>query len=124
MFAYFQRWMALFLLLACESPCASQVSAVLRQQDLNFVTDQLPKLHQNFFFQLDRAAFQKAAADLGSRLGSMSDAEFYVGLSQLIAMAGDAHTAISINGSAAAAIGFQNLPLGLRWLDDGIFVIT
>jgi uncharacterized protein (TIGR03437 family) len=119
-----RRCAALLILLSSASPCATQVSAALRQQDLDFVTGQLPKLHKNFFFHLDRTAFQKAAADLASRITTSSDAEFYVGLSQLIAMAGDAHTAIALNGTAAAPIGFQTLPLGFRWLEDGIFVTS
>jgi uncharacterized protein (TIGR03437 family) len=118
---FIQRCVALLFLLSSVTPCA-QVSTALRQQDLDYVTDQLPKLHTNFFFQLDRGTFQKAAAELASRITTASDAEFYVGLSQLIAMAGDAHTAIALNGAAAAAVGFKSLPLGLRWLDDGVFV--
>jgi uncharacterized protein (TIGR03437 family) len=119
---FIRRCVALLLLLSSASPCATLVNTALRQQDLDYVTVQLPKLHKNFFFQLDRTAFQKASADLATRIATASDAEFYVGLSQLIAMAGDAHTAIGLNGTAAAAIGFQTLPLGFRWLDDGIFV--
>jgi hypothetical protein len=121
---FIRRCVALLVLLSSASPCATLVNAGPRQQDLDFVTGQLPKLHKNFFFQLDRTAFQKAAADLASRITSASDAEFYVGLSQLIAMASDAHTAIALNGTAAAPIGFQALPLGFRWLADGIFVTS
>jgi hypothetical protein len=37
-----------------------------------------------------------------------------------IAVAGDAHTYLYLN----AAPGFQQLPLHLRWLDDGVFVTS
>ena len=102
---------------------AQQVSAALRQKDLSFIANQLPQLHPKFFFQLDPAQFQQAVNNLSAKLTSATDAEFYVGLAQLVALAGDAHTALALTGSAASAIGFQTLPLQLRWLDDGVFVV-
>jgi uncharacterized protein (TIGR03437 family) len=99
-----------------------QVSPAARQQDLDFIATQLPKLHPNFFFQLDPAQYQQAIDKLRSQLASDSNAEFYVGIAQLVAMAGDAHTSVSLSGSAAAKMGFQLLPLQFRWLDDGVFV--
>src|SRR5437764_15176720 len=99
-----RRWLPL-LLAGCLSAAAQQVPAASRQQDLDFVSNELPKLHLNFFFQLDQAKFDQATNSLSSRINSATDAEFYVGLSQLIALAGDAHTNMALNGSAAAAIG-------------------
>lgn len=93
-----------------------------RLQDLSFVTTQLPKLHANFFFQLDQAAFAQAASTLQTQVPTLSDAQFYVGLAQLAAMAGDAHTFLNLNDSAAASAGFQTFPLNFFWMDDGVFV--
>jgi uncharacterized protein (TIGR03437 family) len=101
---------------------AQQVSTARRQQDLDFIANQLPRLHANFFFQLDPAQFQQAVNALSAKLATATDAEFYVGLSQLVALAGDAHTALAFTGNAATAIGFRVLPLQFRWLDDGVFV--
>ena len=101
---------------------AQQVSTTFRQKDLNFIANQLPQLHPNFFFQLDPADFQQAVNGLSAKLATATDAEFYVGLAQLVALAGDAHTALSLTGPAASVIGFQSFPLQLRWLDDGVFV--
>jgi hypothetical protein len=91
-----------------------------RSSDLTFVSTQLPKLDPNFFSQLSQSAFQQAANALQTNIATLSDAQFYVGLAQLIAMAGDAHTYLYLN----AAPGFQQLPLHLRWLDDGVFVTS
>ena len=93
-----------------------------RLQDLNFLATQLPKLHANFFFQLNPADYSAAASQLGAQVSTLTDAQFYVGLAQLVAMAGDAHTFVSLGGSAAAKAGFQTFPLEFRWLDDGVFV--
>jgi uncharacterized protein (TIGR03437 family) len=101
---------------------AQQFPASVRQQDLNYVATQIPKLHANFFYQLDPAAYQAAADALATDLPTMTDAEFYVRLAALVAMAADPHTAIYLDNSAAAAAGFQHFPLVFRWLDDGVFV--
>jgi len=93
-----------------------------RLQDLNFLTTQLPKLHASFFFQLNPADYNAAAGQLGNQVSTLSDAQFYVGLAQLVAMAGDAHTYLSLSNSAAAKLGFLSFPLQFRWLDDGVFV--
>ena len=93
-----------------------------RLADLDYVTTQVPKLHLNFFYQLNAADFNNAAKDLQSRIPTLSDPEFYVGLAELVAMAGDEHTYLYLDGPAAARAGFVQLPLLFRWLDDGVFV--
>jgi len=111
------------LALLLVSPARAQRFPVpVRQQDLDFVATQLPKLHANFFFQLDRAQFQTAVDQLTRNIAALTDAEFYVQLAALVAMAGDAHTALALNGPAAANAGFVQFPLQFRWLDDGVFV--
>jgi uncharacterized protein (TIGR03437 family) len=102
--------------------CAQATNTQARQQDLNYVSTQLPKLAPNFFAQLSPADFNNAASSLQSKLASLTDAEFYTGLGQLVAMAGDAHTFLDFEGAAAAGAGFGSFPLTFRWLDDGIFV--
>ena len=91
-----------------------------RMQDLSFVATQLPKLDAHFFAQLSPATFQGAVNTLQANIASLTDAQFYVGLAQLVAMAGDAHTNLYLS----TAPGFQQLPLHLRWLDDGVFVTS
>src|SRR5215472_7703623 len=98
-----RRW--LFLLLLCLAPSsAQQVSTAARQKDLDWVANQLPALHPNFFFQLDPAQFRQAVDALSARISTASDAEFYVGLTRLVAMAGDGHTTIYLYGRPSAAI--------------------
>ena len=93
-----------------------------RAQDLDFVAVQVPKLHANFFFQLQPAVFQQAVDNLRANGASMTNAEFYVALASLLAMAGDGHTTIYLFNPTAGSAGFQNFPLTFRWLDDGVFV--
>ncbi|HTS28849.1 MAG TPA: hypothetical protein VMH81_23425 [Bryobacteraceae bacterium] len=114
--------MRLFPALLILSGMTSQAAVTGRQADLDFVANQVPKLHANFFFQLDPARYQQAVAQIAANINTLTDAEFYDQLTALIAMAGDPHTAIYLNGTAAAAAGFQQFPLLFRWLDDGVFV--
>ena len=65
-------------------------------------------------------AFQQAVNNLQASLGTLTDAQFYVGLAQLVALPGDAHTYLDLGN----APGFQTLPLHLRWLADGVFVTS
>lgn len=101
---------------------AQRFSTAVRKADLDFVANQVPALHANFFYQLDRPAFQAAVASLNAKIGSLTDAEFYVQLAALVAMAGDAHTALYLFGNPAVQAGFGTFPLQFRWLDDGVFV--
>src|SRR5215813_5677721 len=88
-----------------------------RRQDLDFVANRLPTLHPNFFVQINRESYQQAVSALDAKLSTATDAEFYVGIAQLVAMAGDGHT--TLNYSSAP---FHFFPLRFRWLDDGIVV--
>lgn len=108
--------------LFAASLAAQRFSTAARQQDLNYVANQVPTLHVNFFFQLDPAVYQQAVAALQAQIPTLSDAEFYVQLAALIALAGDAHTAISLTNATAISAGFLQFPLQFRWLDDGVFV--
>src|ERR1035441_8278831 len=90
---------------------AQNLPVASRQQDLDYVATQIPRLHPNFFYQLDPSAFQSAVDVLHAKIGTLTDAEFLVQLAALISMAGDSHTSISLSGSAAASAGFKRLPL-------------
>src|SRR5215471_16357397 len=59
-----------------------------RMADVQYVATQLPALHPNFFFQLNQADFNAAVQTLLSKIPNLTDAEFAVGLAQLVAMAG------------------------------------
>ncbi len=101
---------------------AQRFSTAVRKADLDFVANQVPALHANFFYQLDPSVFQASVASLNAKIGSLTDAEFYVQLAALVAMAGDAHTSLNLFGIPAVQAGFGNFPLQFRWLDDGVFV--
>ena len=113
------RLLGAALVLSCAHLPAQQYTPAARQQDLNWISTQLPILHVNFFSQLDRTDFQRALDALATRTTAATDAEFYIGLAQLVAMAGDPHTNLYLSGNT-----FQHFPITFRWLDDGLFAVA
>lgn len=112
---------ALFLLFP---GCSSNESPLLKEkdrdakweEDLDFLTQELPKRHKNLFFQMDRADFYSKMNELKSKISQYSDEEMKVEISKVIASVGDAHTMVAVNRSML-------YPLKLYWFADGIYVI-
>ena len=110
------------LLLAAGTLCAQSPNVAGRQADLDFIGSQLPKLALNFYAQVAPAAYAAAVAALQAQIPTLTDAEFYVGLAKLAAMAGQDHTRVRLDDTAAVNAGFQVLPLRFNWMGDGLFV--
>jgi hypothetical protein len=111
---------AIVLWIAASLHAQHSTTAEGRQQDLDYIGNTVPRLHGHFFDQLDPAVYQKAVSDLNSRIATATDPEFYVGLAQLLSMAGDMHTYL-LPGSA---FGYPTLALSFLWLDGGLFVVS
>ncbi len=98
------------------------------QQDLNAFATELPALHVNAFHSITQAQFNQAVSNLSTSIPSITDQQFYTGLAAITAMIGDSHTAMYLindgyfQSTVVAQLGFQNFPIRLRWLDDGVFV--
>jgi uncharacterized protein (TIGR03437 family) len=109
------RISGIVLLLAFAAQ-AQTVDVAGRISDLDYIATQIPRLDPYFFVHLNRADFQQAVDTVSTNIPTLSDAEFYVALAQLVAMAGDAHTDLYLVNS------FPLFPLLFRWLDDGVYV--
>ena len=98
------------------------------QQDLDYFATQLPMLDAYAFHQVTQDQFNEAVSELSASIPGITDQQFYVGMAELAAMIGDAHTSLYLindgyfQSTAAAQLGFLSFPIRLRWLDDGIFV--
>src|SRR4051812_2340391 len=91
------------------------------RQDVAALSTQLPSRAANLFFAMPRAQFDQAIADLAASIPAIPDAEIIAGLARIVAMAGDAHTQISLT---QAATRFHPLPLTLASFQDGLYVIA
>jgi hypothetical protein len=69
-----------------------------------------------------RPSSKQAVSNLNASISSATDALFSVGLAQIVAMAGDPHTVLYLDGKTRGGLGFQTLPISLIALDDGMFV--
>jgi len=117
-----RKWNFVFLLTI--GPLWAQTSRDAgRQADLNFVGTQVPKLHFNFCSHVRPATYAAAVAALQAQIPNFTDAEFDVGLAKLAAMAGDDHTYVRLDDTAAVNAAFQIFPLRFNWMGDGLFVV-
>jgi len=89
------------------------------RKDLHVLSTNLPLLHPNFFFQVPRVVFDNAVAQLDHDIPSLTNEQVIVGMAEIVAMAGDAHTNLSLN---QCAVPFRSYPIRLQWFSDGIFV--
>ncbi len=112
--------------LACaEAPVAAQtgfagtLTAQQWQSDVAYLAKELPSRHKNAFARVGRQDFEKQAADLHSRIPTLSEPEIRAGILKLVASVGDAHTSVRSWGRLDA---FRALPLALFLFKDGIFV--
>lgn len=87
----------MFSLLACAEK--SEIEETPRVADVTYLATTLEKSHKNLFANISKEAFDTQVETLKSKVESMSEAEYYYSLKELVASVGDAHTTISYNDS-------------------------
>ncbi len=91
-------------LLGAENPnkdFSVQLTLEQKQEDLNFLCNELTNKHKNLFFKISRAEFEKEKQLLMKELPNLNNNEFLFGLKQLLAKVGDAHTDVYFKGDLA-----------------------
>lgn len=86
-------------------------------QDLDFLSNELPKRHKNLFHNISESGFKTQIEALKAKLPSMDQEEILVGFMKIIASVGDSHTTLGYRPQ-------QGLPLMLYWFKDGIAVLN
>jgi hypothetical protein len=95
----------LFFAAGCPFWAQNLTTSQQRLADLNFVATTLPALDPFFFNQLKPADFNAAVSQLSAQVVTLSDAQFYVGLTALVAMAGDPQAPVEVLiGETPAAV--------------------
>ncbi len=87
------------------------------QKDLQYLAKELPRRHKNAFHTVSKEQFERAVAELDAAIPSLAEHEILVGLRRIVAMVGDAHTAL------APAQTFNRYPLTLYWFDNDLRVL-
>jgi hypothetical protein len=75
-----------------QKPENLQLSPQQWHEDLQYLARELPKRHANAFHFTPRERFEKAVADLDSKLSNADADTVWVGLQRVVSLVGDAHT--------------------------------
>lgn len=94
--------------------------AANRRADLDFLMTTLAEVHPNIYANTDTAVFDAKRAEIEANLDSMSDFDFAIAVSELVALVGDSHTSANIGASVDQP---HYLPLSVAWM-DGSWVVT
>ena len=109
-----QRIFLAAALLICAPARGFAITAAQWQSDLQYLVAHLKSTHSNLFFHVSAQDFNTAVNDLNQRIPQLNDGQITVGMMKLVAMLGDAHTAMYSR--------FAFLPIRFRWFGDGLFV--
>src|ERR1035438_7154238 len=90
------------------------ITAAQWQSDLQYLVAHLKSTHSNLFFHVSAEDFNAAVDDLNQGIPQLSDTQIKVRMMKIVAMLGDAHTAVYSP--------FAFLPIRFRWFGDGLFV--
>lgn len=108
--------LCLALLLAVPALAAEPLSATQRQEDLDFLYEEVLGRHPDLFANTPESEFLRVKADIEKRLETVSDTEFLLDLMRLTALAGDSHTSISVGNAADfRAYPFAMVRRGESW---------
>lgn len=123
------KTIALILLLACWQMATSFAGASVNAQrapsltkeqwrkDLQYLAKELPRRHKNAFHTVSEGQFGRAVAELDAAIPSLEEHEILVGLRRIVAMVGDAHTAV------APPENFHCYPSTLYWFGNELRVL-
>lgn len=67
------------------------------REDLRFIAEELPKRHKNAFHTISREQFEKAVAELNSKIPELDDTQIVFEFAKLFASIGDGHTFLHWN---------------------------
>jgi uncharacterized protein (TIGR03437 family) len=105
--------LAAILLVCAPSGLSAQTSAQW-QADLQSLVSQLQSTHPDLFFHVSQQDFDAAVSNLNQTIPQLTTDQVTVALMQLVALLGDAHTALYPP--------YPILPLYFRWFSDGLYV--
>ncbi len=119
----------LLLLVALFSPVYAQsvktaavdkAEAERWREDLRYMAEQMPLLHNNLFHTMTREQFDTAVRRLDERIPQLARHQIIVEMARIAAMVGDGHT--NVSPTRDPKIGFRQLPIKLYLFKDGLFI--
>jgi len=101
----------------CNSQTLKQIDWVA---DIDFLANELPQKHYNFFTIKDKKTFIDGLDKLKFSCAKLTDIEVAIKLQQLIAGFGDSHTGVNYGQLIDKN---KILPLHLYWFSDGLYIL-
>jgi hypothetical protein len=88
--------------------------------DVRVLARELPRIHPNAFYRLERSRWDSAVQATERRIGSLTRNQATVALMELVALVHDGHT--SINPFFNPAVSARYYPFQLHQFEDGVFI--
>ena len=88
------------------------------QEDLAFLSSELPQLHKNLYYDIAEEDFQKMVKSLDEEIIRLNDAEVMLRMMEIVAAVNDGHTTLSPDVQR-----FHAFPMQFYWFADGIHVV-
>lgn len=99
----------------------SQKSKIDWKADIEFLKNELPKKHKDFFTVRNQKEFEVDLNKIASKTDQLKDFEIILSIQQVIASFGDSHTHIEFSKLFDQEKG---LPLKLYWFKNGIYILA
>ena len=117
------RIVIIIFLITIFEPCFSQtkISKINWDKDIEFLRNELPKNHKDFFFLKSEESFNIGLDIIKSQKDNLSNLEITLRLQQLIASFGDSHTRINWYPLLEKK---DFLPIGIYWFSDGFYILN
>jgi len=90
------------------------------REDLRYMAEEMPKVHNNLFHTMTREQFDAAVRKLSDRIPQLARHQIIIELARIVAMVGDGHT--NVAPTRDPKIGFHTLPIKLYLFKDGLFI--
>jgi hypothetical protein len=112
--------LTVFLILLSIVSYPQQEKAIHWKDDIDFLKKELPAKHLNLFFSMLKEEYSARLDSVTAHLSELNDFEVAIKLTQVVAKAGDSHTAVEFWRLADKS---RNLPIQVYWFSNGIFII-
>lgn len=113
------RNITLFIFLIIAGKTAAQLRPEQWRADLEYLGQELPKRHPDFFKNHREADFRRDLKTLSENLAGHTDLEIALEAQALVARAGDAQTKLDLTPFLQRT---NPIPIGLGWYADGVYV--
>ena len=90
------------------------------REDLRYMTNEMPRLHNNLFHTVTREQFDAAVKKLDARIPTLARHQIIVEMARITALVNDGHT--NVYPTRDAKIGFRQFPVKMYFFKDGLFI--